>query len=231
MGAALKPRAAIAAERPASWLGRALYGSARALSKAAVRIVFRLRIENAPALDSSYVVVANHASFLDPILIGGALPRRATFLMTVLHFRSPLLGWFYRWMRCIPLALRGTNREPLRVARLVLGRGEVLAMFPEGGISRDGKMLCGSPGAVSLVLNQEVPIVAAHIEGAARLHPRGRLTVRFADPILLDDLLREQGPIDRRQRLRVATRLIMDRIAATGGVVSREAWLEARRSD
>ncbi|MFO1053529.1 MAG: lysophospholipid acyltransferase family protein [Planctomycetota bacterium] len=224
------------AEHRAGWLNGVTVWVFRTFAWLVVRVCFGLRVVNPPRIDGPFVLVANHASFLDPILLGVAAGQRVYFMMTTLHFRSPMLGWFYRWVRCIPIALRGSNREPLRIARRVLERGDVLAVFPEGGISRDGAMLCGSPGAVSLVLDDDVPIIAAHIEGAAAAMPPGRLprparvTVRFADPIRIDELLAQQGPIDRRQRLRAATRAIMDRIAATGGVQSREGWLEKRAS-
>ncbi len=202
------------------------------LVRAFARVFFRLRIENPPRLGGPFVVVANHSSFADPVLLAVAMHRRITFMMTVLHFRSAFLGWFYRWNRAIPIAVRSSNKEPLRIARAVLARGEVLGIFPEGGLSRDGEMLLGSPGAISLVLGNDVPIVVAYIDGASRAVPVGgwprpsRVTVRFADPISVEALL-DGASVDRRQRLRLATRAIMDRIAATGGVQSRESWLEA----
>ncbi|MGE0143418.1 MAG: lysophospholipid acyltransferase family protein [Planctomycetota bacterium] len=223
-----------AARRPASRLRRASISTFRRLAWLFARVVFRLRIENRPRLRGPFVVVANHASFADPILLGSALGSNPTFLMTMLHFRSAWLGWFYRWMRCIPLALRGSNKDAMRIAREALSRGEILALFPEGGISRDGAMVTGSPGAVSLVLGEDVPIVAAHIEGAHRAVPVGgwprptKVVVRFADPIRLDELVADIDPKDRRARLRVATARLMERIAKAGGVTSREAdlgWL------
>ena len=196
-----------------------------------LRVLFRLKVENRPDVDGPFVLVANHGSFLDPLVLGAAQWRRITFMMTVLHFRSPKLGWFYRWQRAIPLAVRGTgNRAALSSARNVLKRGEVLGIFPEGGLSRDGGLFVGSPGAVSLVLAEDVPIVPCYIEGAGealgigdRLRLR-KITIRFGDPMTRDELIADA--VDRRARLRVATRAIMDRSAARGGVESREATLE-----
>ncbi|MBI5853115.1 MAG: 1-acyl-sn-glycerol-3-phosphate acyltransferase [Planctomycetes bacterium] len=222
----------ILAERQAGWFNRFTFRLLWVGSWLFARVWFRLRVVNPPRIRGPFVVVANHASFIDPVLLGVAMRQRVCYLMTVLHFRSPFLWWFYRWNRAIPIALRGSNRDPLRVARAVLARGEVLGIFPEGGLSRDGGMLLGNPGAVSLVLGDDVPIVAAHIDGAWAAFPAGgwprpkRVTIRFADPIRIDELL--PATADRRQRLRHATRAIMDRIAATGAVQSRESWLEQR---
>jgi 1-acyl-sn-glycerol-3-phosphate acyltransferase len=197
------------------------------------RLVFRLRIENPPRLPGAFVVIANHASLVDPLVLGAALGRRSVFLMTVLHFRSAWLGWFYRWQRAIPLALRAANRESLRTARAVLAAGTPVVIFPEGGMSRDGGLLLGNPGAVSLVLSEDVPVVPAYIDGAARAVPLGglprpaaRIVVRFGEPIAHQALLAEAGDGDRRSRHRRETRMLMDRIAALGGVESRESFLE-----
>src|SRR5690606_20852981 len=203
---------------PSGLLDRAAMGLLRVVVRAALALLFRLRIENPPRLDGGFVVVANHASFLDPILLGAAIPRRVRFLMTALHFRSPWLGWFYRWQRAIPLASRGGNREPLRIARETLRQGGVLGVFPEGGLSRDGGLLLGSAGAVSLVLSADVPVVPAYIDGAAAAMPPGRWprprrsVVRFGEPIP-HDALAADGGASRKALLRSATRTIMDAIA------------------
>ncbi len=224
-----------AAERPAGWLDSAAFFVFRTVLGVILRLLFRIRVENRPRLDGACVLVANHTSFLDPLLLGAVVPRRIIFLMTVLHHRSPWFGWFYRFSRAIPVAARGgANREALRVARLVLQRGEVLGVFPEGGIARDGLPMLGSPGAVSLVLAEDVPIVPVHIGGAHRAMPLGKLprptkvTVRFGAPIRVAELT-AGAEQDRRARLRVATRRIMDRIAELGGHESREAFVERHR--
>lgn len=205
-----------------------LFWPFRTLLWCSVRIWFRLRVENRPRMGGAYVLVANHASFLDPMLLGLALPRRVVFMMTEVHWRSPLLGWFYRWNRAIPLSARGGNRVPLRAARDVLRQGRLLGIFPEGGLSRDGELLLGSPGAVSLVLGESVPIVPVGIIGANRAMPVGaalprpcKVTVRFGAPIEPEELA-QLMPDDRKKRLQTATELIMQRIAALTHQVPRE---------
>jgi 1-acyl-sn-glycerol-3-phosphate acyltransferase len=235
---AVDPRlaGAVAAEGRAGLLNTVAYWSMWWTLGTLVRLFFRLRVENRPSLRGAYVLVANHTSLLDPLLLGAASHRRITFLMTELHFRSPLLGWFYRFNRAVPLALRGGNRDGLRAARATLRRGEVVGVFPEGGISRDGLPLLGSPGAVSLVLAEDVPVVPVNIEGAQRAFPLGAalprpasVRIRYGDPIGHAELAPENSS-DRKARLAFATRRIMDGIAATGGRESREAWLSRGRA-
>lgn len=198
----------------------------------AARLWFRVRVEGRPALQGACVLAPNHTSYLDPILLGAVLPRRVTFLMTEVIWRSPLMGWFYRWNKAIPVSVRNGNREALRAARSVLDQGRVLGIFPEGGISRDGGLLLGSPGAVSLVLAAGVPIVPVGIEGAHAAFPVGAwfprprpITIRFGEAILPDEV--EALAADRKARLQAATTLIMRRIAQLNRTRAREDELIA----
>lgn len=204
----------------------AVWGTLRIL----LRIFFRLRIEGSPPRSGAFVVAANHTSFLDPLLLGVSVRRRLIYLMTAVVWRSPRLNWFYRLMRTIPLAASGGNREAMRAARSVLQQGRVIGIFPEGGISRDGLPMLGNPGAVSLVLNEGVPIVPVGILGAYEAFPPGgslrlrRITVRFGAPITAAELDAAGGG-ERRLRLQSATRLIMERIAALTGATARETQI------
>jgi 1-acyl-sn-glycerol-3-phosphate acyltransferase len=219
-----------ASDRP-GWLNTATFWVFWAVVGGFLRLWFRLRIENRPRLQGAFVLAPNHASFLDPLLVGGALRRRVVFMMTEVIWRSPRLHWFYRWSHAIPVAERSSNREALRAAREVLRQGRVIGIFPEGGLSRDGGLLLGNPGAVSLVLNAAVPIVPVGVIGADRALAPGkwfprprRIVIRFGDPILPAELV-ALAPEDRKARLVAATRLIMERIAALTGTESREAEL------
>ncbi|MBM4060942.1 MAG: 1-acyl-sn-glycerol-3-phosphate acyltransferase [Planctomycetes bacterium] len=199
---------------------------------ALLRLWFGLRVEGALPGPGACVLAANHASYLDPIVLGAVVRRRIVFLMTATFWRSRWFGWFCRWNRAIPLAASGGNREALRAARSVLQQGRVVGVFPEGGLSRDGLPMLGNPGAVALVLAEGVPIVPVGITGAAAALPPGaawprprRITIRFGAPITAAEL--DAAGADRRARLEAATRLIMDRVAALTGHVSREAELDA----
>ena len=200
-----------------------------------LRLWFRLRVEGAPPANGPYVLAVNHTSFIDPMVLGAVTRARIVYLMTEVVWRSRGLGWFYRWNRTIPIHVRGGNREALRAARAVLQQGRVLGIFPEGGLSRDGLPMLGNPGAVSLVLQQNVPIVPVGIVGAHAAMPPGarwprprRITIRFGEPILSAEL-DALGGGDRRQRLRDATATIMRRIAALTGQEAREDVLGAGR--
>ena len=219
--------------KPAGALDNAAFWLVHWLVRSLFWLVFRARVEGAPPASGGYVLAANHTSFLDPLILGSSVRRRVTYLMTETVWRSASAGWFYRWNRSIPLSARGGNREGLRAAREVLRQDRVVGIFPEGGISRDGKQMLGSPGAVSLVINAGMPIIPVGILGASDVMPASgglhfrRLTVRYGKPITPEEFLALGD--DRKTRLREATRLIMQRIAELTGQEAREDVLEAAR--
>ena len=211
----------------------ALFAAFKVAVRASLKTGFRFRVEGPPPPRTACVFAANHTSYLDPLLLGAASPTRLVYLMTEVVWRSPRMGWFYRWNQAIPLSVRGGNRQAMRDAREVLQQGRSIGIFPEGGISRDGRLMLGSPGAVSLVLHTGVPIVPVGIVGAqealpleASLPRPRRIVVRFGEPILparIDAL----GGGDRRARLRLATREIIRAIAGLTGQRAREDELAA----
>jgi 1-acyl-sn-glycerol-3-phosphate acyltransferase len=202
-----------------------------------LRLWFRIRVEGSPPPAGACVLVANHTSFLDPMLLGAVVPRRIVYLMTEVVWRSRAFGWFYRWNRTIPISLRGGNRDAMRAARRVLAQGRVIGVFPEGGLSRDGRLMLGNPGAVSLVFQEGVAIVPVGIVGAYSAMPPGsflprprRVTIRFGTPIEPNEF-DALAAGDRRARLREATRLIMRRIASLTGDRAREDVVAEARSN
>ena len=220
---------------PPGWGNRTAWHALRFVVGAGLRVAFRMRVENAPQIDGPCVLCPNHTSYLDPLILGTAYRRRIRFLMSAVVYRSPRTNWFFRFNRAVPLSQRSGNREALRVARDTLKAGSVLGIFPEGGISRDGRPLLGQAGAVSLVLAERVPVVPVGILGAFDALPfdGGRLrfpkvTVRFGDPIPPDAFDAAGG--GRKERLVAATHRIMAEIAALTGQESRESELGRLRT-
>lgn len=247
-------------------LNAAAYWGTWATFGTAVRVAFRLAVQGPRLPAGPCVVVANHASFLDPVVLCVASRRRITFLMDAILCRTPPLRWFYRLNRVIPVDPLGSNRQALRRARAALARGDVLGVFPEGGISRDGLLVLGNTGAVSLALSGNAPVVPVGIVGAgaalpphrswpslrrvrvcfgAALDPRALLHGDRVGGELAGDDRPSTGSLTtdpivgagqggdesgRKQRLRVATRRVMDAIAGLTEQVSRESTLEARQA-
>lgn len=211
-------------------LGRALLKNT---IRVFLRVYFRWRVLNRPTLKGGYVVVANHSSFLDPIILGVANRQNVAFLINSASNRSRLMGWFYRLYRSIPVDLRGGNRDALRQCHAALDAGEVVGVFPEGGITRDGGLILGNPGAVALVLRKNVAVVPVGLVGVHDAMPYGRflprptrIEVRYGDPIPASEF--DVGG-SRKERLAIATARIMREIAQLCDQTSREDELAALR--
>ncbi|CAN7217048.1 MFS transporter [Variovorax sp. LjRoot130] len=110
------------------------------------RIVYRFDVkgeEHIPA-EGAAVLVCNHVSFIDAVLLMAASPRPIRFIMDHRIFRVPVLGWLFRLAKAIPIAPQKEDpaayEEAFARAVQVLREGDLLAIFPEGAITRDGSL-------------------------------------------------------------------------------------------
>jgi 1-acyl-sn-glycerol-3-phosphate acyltransferase len=155
------------------------------------------------------LVVCNHISQIDPMVLGiAARPRRSHYMAKAELFRIPLVARMIHRLGAFPVERGGADRRALRTAREVLRRGDVLLMFPEGTRYTDGRLRPGLPGAGSLGLEPGVTVVPAAIWGSHRLLRRVRVV--FGAPLDLSDVA--QGP--RSVRSRTAADRMMAAIAA-----------------
>lgn len=182
------------------------------------RWYFRFRVsggEHLPA-QGPCILAANHASYLDPILIAMACPRPVRFIVDKTQFHRPLVHWIAVRTGAIPVENNPRDIGSVRRALQALRQGAVVGIFPEGGRSEDGSLKAGKPGAALLALRGGVPLVPAGIVGAYRAYPRGRLVprpspiaVRFGAPIPFPADWRHHAA---REHLDEATALVMARI-------------------
>jgi len=129
------------------------------------RIVYRFKVrgdEHIPT-ESPAILVCNHVSFIDPVLLMAASPRPISFIMDHEIFRIPLLGWFFRLAKAIPIAPQKvdaqTYEQAFARAKEVLDEGDLLCIFPEGAISRDGELAEFKGGVMRLLASNPVPVV------------------------------------------------------------------------
>ncbi|MCI0566766.1 MAG: 1-acyl-sn-glycerol-3-phosphate acyltransferase [Acidobacteria bacterium] len=146
-----------------------------------VRIYLRLRVrgrERVPAQGPA-IVVANHASFLDPIVLGSACPRKIHFIVLQAMYDWWRLRWFYWGMQTIPVRADEGDPRAIRLALWRLKRGHVVGLFPEGARSGDGVMREGKMGVALLAALSGAPVIPCFIQGAFESLPPG---VRFPRP-------------------------------------------------
>jgi 1-acyl-sn-glycerol-3-phosphate acyltransferase len=149
-----------------------------------------------------FVMIANHASHFDALVLAAALPRSLRsaaspvaagdvfFERTATSVASAML------LNAVPLWRKKVTRHALDDLRARLNDGRsILILFPEGARSRDGNELPFKPGLGRLVANTSVPVVPCHIDGAFKAFPPGgrlprpvRITVRIGAPLDFADL-------------------------------------------
>ncbi|MBD8524936.1 MFS transporter [Pseudomarimonas arenosa] len=141
----------------------------------AVNLLYRVKVEGieehvpdeGPAL-----LVCNHVSFVDALVLGGAVPRPVRFVMYYKIHRLPILGWIFRTAKTIPIA--GSKEDPELMQRAfeaveqALKNGEIVGIFPEGGLTRDGEMAPFRPGVERILAKTPVPVVPLAITGLWR---------------------------------------------------------------
>ena len=132
------------------------------------------------------VVVSNHFSGLDPFLLIAASHRPLRFLMAVEEYNRFGLKWLFKAVGCIPVDRKGRPERAFREARRMLEKGEVIAIFPHGGMRLDSEHNRKlKPGAVRLAQMVDCPIVPVRLDGISvegtivqALFKRGRTTVK-----------------------------------------------------
>jgi 1-acyl-sn-glycerol-3-phosphate acyltransferase len=158
------------------------YEVARLLTAPARRGLIRLDVEhpeNLPAVGPA-IVVANHVSFFDSVLLMFALPRPVSVLGKAEYTDRRMTRWLFCGAGMIPIRRENPADLVRAFAQVgdVLDRGEVVGLFPEGTRSRDGLLHRGHSGAAHLALTTDVPIVPVGIIGTDQILPTGARLVR-----------------------------------------------------
>ncbi|KAA0012263.1 1-acyl-sn-glycerol-3-phosphate acyltransferase [Billgrantia pellis] len=136
-----------------------------------VHCCYRLRLRGrhhipvrGPAL-----VVCNHVSFMDALVIGGASPRPLRFLMDRPIYESPWLNWLFRLVGAIPVESDrrdpGSVRRALQEVSRALRGGEVVMLFPEGRLTPDGDVQTFRRGLETILARDPVPVIPAGLAG------------------------------------------------------------------
>jgi 1-acyl-sn-glycerol-3-phosphate acyltransferase len=115
------------------------------------------------------IVVANHRSGLDPVILGVITRRRIRFLMAREYYEAVGLRWVFRALDCIPVNRDGNDLGATKAAMTALRSSQVIGIFPQGGIKEVGVSLEGKRGAALLALRTGAPVVPVYIEGTPAL--------------------------------------------------------------
>ncbi len=154
-----------------------LYTIARLVLVPAVRAYGRFTavgVERLPAWGPA-IVVSNHHSHFDPILLGVSFPRPLHFLADVVQFRRGFVGAVIPGLGAIPIDKGRPDRVGLEQALALLRAGEIVALFPEGDLYGDGRLHEFGRGLGFLALRSGAPVIPVGITGADGIWRDGRL--------------------------------------------------------
>ena len=144
------------------------------------RMVYRFKItgdQNIPVAGSA-ILICNHVSFIDPVLLMAASPRPIHFVMDHRIFKTPVLGWFFKLAKAIPIASRAEDpvlyEAAFEAAAKVLREGDLLAIFPEGGLTKNGELQEFKGGIMKILGNAKrdgvdapvIPIALTNLWGS-----------------------------------------------------------------
>lgn len=125
--------------------------------------------------DGGALLLINHQSFLDPLLVGLPLTRPVSYLARDSLFRVPFIGWVLRNTYVMPVNREAASTASLREAIRRLQHGFYVGIFPEGTRSASGAVGALKPGFLALVRRTGAPVIPVGIAGAFEAYPRGAL--------------------------------------------------------
>ena len=136
-----------------------------------INLLYRIEkrgLENIPEHGAA-LIVCNHVSFMDPLIILGSIRRPVRFVMYYKIFNLPLMRPLFKAAKAIPIAGRKENPELMEHAFAEVDRelaaGNLVCIFPEGGITRDGTIQPFRPGVERILAQRPVPVVPMALRG------------------------------------------------------------------
>jgi 1-acyl-sn-glycerol-3-phosphate acyltransferase len=160
--------------------GNALYTGGQVLCRIFTTLWFDLKVfgwRNVPQRGGVLIVV-NHQSYLDPVLVAVRLQRPTSFFAKSQLFKSQFFSWLIRKLYAFPVRQGDGDVGALREAIHRLQEGRALVVFPEGSRTEDGELLPIEKGVGLIVKKAGVPVVPCIIEGSYEAWPRTRKMFR-----------------------------------------------------
>lgn len=125
-------------------------------------------LENIPK-DGACILVCNHVSYVDSLIIGGYVRRPVRFVMYYKIFQIPVLSFIFKTAKAIPIAGRSENEKLLNQSmddiKTALDEGEIVCIFPEGKLTSDGEMNEFKAGIEKIIEKSPVPVIPMALHG------------------------------------------------------------------
>jgi 1-acyl-sn-glycerol-3-phosphate acyltransferase len=189
-----------------------LYRAVKTALTPAADLYFQMGASGDEHLPSGpFILAANHSSLLDWVFVARFVPRPVRFVLSREFFDQWPLTWVFRNLGVIPI--RDGRLEPSSHRQLLetLERGEIVGVFPEGWITRDGNLLPAQRGVIAFAARAGVSIVPAGVAGAYEAFPRDArlprphpVRIRFGAPLAVPP----SAASDRAEQRRLADELM-----------------------
>jgi 1-acyl-sn-glycerol-3-phosphate acyltransferase len=164
-----------------------------------LRLVYRPKaggLDNIPST-GPVILASNHLSFIDSLFIPLLIKRRLVYLGKADYFDSWRTRWFVRACGVIPVRREGGSaaEDAIQTGIQALNDGNLVAIYPEGTRSPDGRLYRGKTGVARMALEAQVPVIPVAVEGTDEIMPigmkfprtiPGRVRVQFGRPLLFD---------------------------------------------
>ncbi len=183
---------------------------------------FRWRVFNPERvpLTGPVILASNHASFIDPPLVGSALKRDINYLARESLFRYPGIGALLRSWNSVPVDRDGGGAKGLKMIIDRLHAGGAIILFPEGTRTKDGKLQPARSGIGLTVIKSEAPVVPVRVFGTFEAYNRSmkiphphRIAVKYAPPMDFA-VLRAEAKTCSKPRLKEIYQEVADEIMA-----------------
>lgn len=194
------------------WIGfRALY-----------RFYFGWRVFNPERVPvkGPVILASNHASFIDPPLVGSGIKRAINYLARESLFRFPVLGWVLHHWQAVPVDREGGGAKGLKAILDRLLAGGAIILFPEGTRTRDGNVQPARSGIGLTVIKSTAPVIPVRVFGTFEAYGRHmrfprprRVAVKYGNPLLFEEL-RAEAKTCSKQRLKEIYQEVADEIMA-----------------
>ena len=201
------------------------YNFVRAIVSLPTLLIYRVRaigVENVPR-DGALILAPNHFSQMDHFFVGlYLLHRKVRFMAKSQMFGPPVLTYIYKHGGVFPVRRGHRDEEAIETALTVLGQGEMLLVYAEGGRSRNGKLNEVKPGIGRIALESGAAVVPVAIQGSEKVRRWKRfgfprVTVQFGEPLSFPT---EEAP-GRERQLEVAERIFAPVREMYEGLVTR----------
>src|SRR3954470_16609461 len=191
-----------------------VYGLVRAVLTPYLLVVHRARAIDSDKIppDGPVIIAPNHFSFMDHFFVAAFLRREVHFMAKSQLFKRPM-QFIYHHGGVFPILRGRRDEEAFKTAHAVLGRGDAIVMYAEGGRSRSGDLGEAKPGIGRLALETGAVVVPTAISGSQHTRNWKRLqfpkvTVQYGDPIRFERLVEEPT----REQAQAAAQVVFERI-------------------